>query len=54
MLTVEVIEADEFPDLARKYGVSGVPKAVINDRVEFVGSAPEDYVVGKILSASTP
>jgi hypothetical protein len=54
MLTVEVIEAEEFGDLSRKYNVSGVPKSVINDTVEFVGAAPEDFVVAKILSVNTP
>jgi predicted DsbA family dithiol-disulfide isomerase len=44
-VTADVIEAQEFPDLARRYGVRGVPKIVINDRVEFVGALPEaDYV----------
>jgi predicted DsbA family dithiol-disulfide isomerase len=44
-VTADVIEAQEFPDLARRYGVRGVPKIVINDEVEFVGALPEaDYV----------
>ena len=44
-VTGDVIEAQEFPDLARRYGVRGVPKIVINDEVEFVGALPEaDYV----------
>jgi predicted DsbA family dithiol-disulfide isomerase len=44
-VTADVIEAMEFPDLARRYGVRGVPKIVINDTVEFVGALPErDYV----------
>lgn len=40
-VTADVIEATEFPDLARRYGVRGVPKIVINDSVEFVGALPE-------------
>lgn len=44
-VTGDVIEATEFPDLARRYAVRGVPKIVINDEVEFVGALPEtDYV----------
>jgi protein-disulfide isomerase len=44
-VTGDVIEAQEFPDLARRYGVSGVPKIVINDTTEFVGALPEaDYL----------
>ncbi len=29
------IEATEFPELSRAYQVMGVPKVVINDRVQF-------------------
>jgi len=35
------IEAQEFMELARAYQVSAVPKIVLNDRVEFMGAAPE-------------
>ena len=40
-VTADIIEANEFPDLSRRYGVSGVPKTIINDRVEFTGAVPE-------------
>lgn len=40
-VTGDVIEAMEFPDLARRYGVRGVPKIVINETTEFVGALPE-------------
>jgi thioredoxin-related protein len=40
-VTADVIEAMEFPDLAQRYRVRGVPKIVINDSVEFVGALPE-------------
>ena len=33
-ITAVAVEATEFPDLARKYQVSGVPKTVVNDAVE--------------------
>ncbi|MCD6479721.1 thioredoxin family protein [Candidatus Bathyarchaeota archaeon] len=38
-LTADVIEAVEFPELAKRYGVMAVPKTIINDRVE--GAIPE-------------
>jgi predicted DsbA family dithiol-disulfide isomerase len=44
-VTADVIEAMEFPDLARRYSVRGVPKIVINDHVEFVGTQPESEFV---------
>lgn len=46
-----VVEANEFPDLARYYGVSAVPKAVINDRLEFTGAIPEEAFVEAIRQA---
>lgn len=40
-VVADVVEVSEFPDLANRYAVRGVPKTVINDAVEFVGNAPE-------------
>ena len=37
----DVVEVSEFPELANRYAVRGVPKTVINDSVEFVGNVPE-------------
>ena len=50
-VTADVIEAMEFPDLARRYGVRGVPKIVINDRAEFVGALPEAEYLAQIRAA---
>jgi protein-disulfide isomerase len=50
-VTADVIEAIEFPDLARRYAVRGVPKIVINDRAEFVGALPEAEYLAQIRAA---
>ena len=50
-VTADVIEAMEFPDLARRYGVRGVPKIVINDRAEFIGALPEAEYLAQIRAA---
>lgn len=50
-VTADVIEATEFPDLARRYGVRGVPKIVINDSVEFVGALPEAQFLTYVQAA---
>lgn len=50
-VTADVIEATEFPDLARRYGVRGVPKIVINETTEFVGALPEEQYVDQVRSA---
>ena len=47
----EVIECQEFPEVAQRYQVSGVPKTVINDRAEFVGAVPDEIFVNAILQA---
>jgi glutaredoxin-like protein len=50
-ITAYAVEATEFPDLARKYHVSGVPKTVVNDTVEILGALPQDAYVVQALSA---
>ena len=46
-----MIEATEFPELSRAYQVMGVPKVVINDRVQFEGALPEHEFLGAVLQA---
>lgn len=51
LIEAEIVEANEFPHLAMKYGVMGVPKIVVNDKVEFVGAVPENLFLEQILLA---
>jgi predicted DsbA family dithiol-disulfide isomerase len=53
-VTATAIEATEFPDMAQAYQVSGVPKIVINDRVEFMGALPESQFLQAVLQALEP
>ena len=50
-IVADVVEVSEFPDLAQRYMVRGVPKTVINDSVEFVGNVPEATFVEHIQRA---
>lgn len=50
-ITADVVEVSEFIDLAQRYQVQGVPKTVINDRVEFTGALPEPRFVQEVLKA---
>ncbi len=50
-IRAEVIEANEFPQLARRYQVMAVPKTVVNDRVEIVGAVPEQQFVAELVKA---
>jgi len=50
-IVADVVEVSEFPDLAQRYMVRGVPKTVINDSVEFLGNVPEATFVEHIQRA---
>jgi len=50
-VTADIIEANEFPQLSQRYGVTGVPKTIINDKVEFVGAVPEQHFLAAIKQA---
>jgi glutaredoxin-like protein len=52
LIKADVIDVSEFPHLALKYGVMGVPKVVINEKVEFVGALPEDLFVEHVILAT--
>jgi predicted DsbA family dithiol-disulfide isomerase len=51
-ITAVAVEATEFPELARRYHVTGVPKSVVNDRVEILGALPQDMFVEQVLSGT--
>ena len=43
------VEANEFPELSRRYDVQGVPRTVINRSGAFVGALPEPHFVAGVL-----
>ncbi len=51
LVTGDMIEASEFPQLANKYFVSAVPKVIINEEVEFEGALPEKNYLEKVFEA---
>ena len=52
MVKADMVEATEFPDLADRYGVSGVPHTTINDGAgTLVGATPEEELVVEIRRA---
>jgi glutaredoxin-like protein len=48
----EVIEANEFPELAQRYNVRAVPLTVIEDRIAVTGAVPEKALVEQVLKAA--
>lgn len=53
-VTADVVEISEFPELSQRYHIYGVPKVVINDKVEFEGALPEPRFLLEVLRAVTP
>lgn len=50
----DMVEVSEFPQLAVKYNVMGVPKTVINETVELVGLQPEGEFLRQVQAAARP
>lgn len=48
----DMIEATEFPHLAQKYHVFGVPKTVLNDQAMIEGAVPEPVFLDHLLKAA--
>jgi len=48
-VNARTIEASEFPDLSRRFGVQGVPRTVVNEEGAFVGALPEAQFVAAVL-----
>lgn len=51
MIKVEVFDCYSFPQLATQYNVITVPKTVINDKVEFIGTKDDNEFFGYIIKA---
>jgi hypothetical protein len=43
------VSAVEFPDLVRRFRVSGVPKTVINESADILGAVPEPQFVETVV-----
>lgn len=54
LITATGVSVIEYPDLIRKHRVTGVPKIVINDRVELLGAPSEEVLVDAVLQAAAP
>jgi len=52
LITSVIVEASEYPDLVQKYQVSGVPKTMVNERVEILGARPEEDFVRTAIGAA--
>jgi len=49
-IRADLIESIEFPHLAQKYHVRGVPRAIINENLTVDGAVPETHFLQQILA----
>ncbi len=49
LISADMVEASEFPELSQQYSVYGVPLTVANENVRLEGGAPEGYFVPELL-----
>ena len=50
-ITSFAVEVTEYPELARRYRVTGVPKTIVNGSIEILGALPEDQFVRTVVGA---
>jgi len=48
-IKADMVEVTEYPHLAQKYSVQGVPRTVINETAFMEGAAPEAMLIAKIM-----
>lgn len=51
LVKADVIESYEFPELANKYRVFGVPRTVINEDTHMEGALPEHMLMAYVMEA---
>jgi glutaredoxin-like protein len=51
-VSAAMVEATEFPHLANRYQVYGVPRTVINDVVHVEGAVPESMLITKLMTVT--
>ena len=51
-VTADGVEVTGYPDLARRFRVSSVPKTVLGETVEFVGAQPEPVLLKHVQDAA--
>ncbi len=49
LVRADMVDATEFPELADRYHVYGVPRTVVNDRVHIEGAVPEAALMAELM-----
>ncbi len=50
-IVADMVEATEFPHLAQKYSVVGVPRTIVNESITIEGAVPEETFLDHVLKA---
>ena len=53
-ITADVFEAQEFPELAQKYQVRGVPMTLVNEGSPIMGNVGGGKLLQAVLATATP
>lgn len=53
-IRADMVESSEYPELVKKYQISGVPKTIINGGNSFVGAQPAPAVYLEVIKAVAP
>lgn len=53
-VTADAIDATEFPELADRYHVHGVPRTIANDTVHVEGAVPEAMLMAELIPILQP
>ena len=51
-IAADMVNAQEFPQLAQRYNVFAVPKVVINETTQYEGALPEDKFLENVLKST--
>jgi len=51
-VSADGVEVTGYPELARQYRVSSVPKTVVGESIEFVGAGPESMLLKHVQEAA--
>lgn len=52
-ITADVVEVQEFPDVAQKYQVRGVPMTVVNEGAPIMGNVGGAQLLAAVLHSSS-
>lgn len=51
-VVADAVEATEFPHLAQRYAVMGVPRTIVNEQTGIDGAQPEQLFLENVLAAA--